>query len=733
MRYTIGIQRIHIGALAREMEGIVLVARRCLLSFTLAALLAASCAWGQAGAQAGSASGSLGVSTPLSLRVLPTLVIPIGASGDLFKAGGGADLLVAWRLPWVPLVYAAGELGYLLAPARAPDTSVSAIPVGLQAGVDIQLSRAFSVRAYGSGGWYFAMLNGGGAAPGNNPFAGAGISASYDFTRSLGATLGGGYRWYGGLLSGMTASLGMTYRFESARGARALPEGFRLLKGDARGLDLAGIRLDPVFPVFFAYYDTHPIGQVIVRNLEAQEARDIKVSVLVKQFMDAPKEALFPQPLRAGAAEEVAINGLFSDRLLAVAEATKIPIEITLEYRQFGTIVREQYVETLSVFDRNAMSWDDDRKAAAFVSSKDPEVLRIARSISSTVKQRFNPALSQNLQTALAVHEGLRILKLSYAKDPSSALVKGSRNTVDFLQFPQQTLAFRTGDCDDLSILYCSILEALGIPTAFVTVPGHILMAIDLGVNAQEASRTYSRPADLIDAEGTVWLPIETTLRDGNFQEAWEEGARHWRENSPRQQAALYPVRSAWQAYPPVVPPGIPPATPQPEGRRTLLAFEEVMTKLVNQEIGPRVALLQDEIRRTGSAAAINKLGVLYARFGLFDKAEAQFRAAIKKQEIAGTLINLGNIAFLKGEYAESLSWYDRALKRSPDSAKVLVAIARTQAQLGAFDLARVAFERARAIDSSEAESYAFLGGTTGEIGRAAGAEEEKRRVEWNE
>jgi transglutaminase-like putative cysteine protease len=35
---------------------------------------------------------------------------------------------------------------------------------------------------------------------------------------------------------------------------------------------------------------------------------------------------------------------------------------------------------------------------------------------------------------------------------------------------------YRAGDCDDLSILYCSLLEAIGIRTAFVTIPGHIFM-----------------------------------------------------------------------------------------------------------------------------------------------------------------------------------------------------------------------------------------------------------------
>ena len=50
------------------------------------------------------------------------------------------------------------------------------------------------------------------------------------------------------------------------------------------------------------------------------------------------------------------------------------------------------------------------------------------------------------------------------------------KNAVDFLQFPRQTLVYGAGDCDDISILYNSLLESVGIRTAFITIPGHKLV-----------------------------------------------------------------------------------------------------------------------------------------------------------------------------------------------------------------------------------------------------------------
>lgn len=60
--------------------------------------------------------------------------------------------------------------------------------------------------------------------------------------------------------------------------------------------------------------------------------------------------------------------------------------------------------------------------------------------------------------------------------DPQSSYVTAiqARDAVDCLKFPRQTLEYRGGDCDDLSILYCALLESVGIETAFIATPGHI-------------------------------------------------------------------------------------------------------------------------------------------------------------------------------------------------------------------------------------------------------------------
>ena len=58
---------------------------------------------------------------------------------------------------------------------------------------------------------------------------------------------------------------------------------------------------------------------------------------------------------------------------------------------------------------------------------------------------------------------------------------------------PAQLLASRTGDCDDMSVLYCALLENLGVPTAFLDGPGHILMLFDTGRPRAQRARAVGR------------------------------------------------------------------------------------------------------------------------------------------------------------------------------------------------------------------------------------------------
>jgi hypothetical protein len=85
-------------------------------------------------------------------------------------------------------------------------------------------------------------------------------------------------------------------------------------------------------------------------------------------------------------------------------------------------------------------------------------------------------------------------------------------------------------------VLYSSLLESLGINTAFVEVRdpqkdlAHLYLLIDSGLTASEGSLLSSNEKRFIVREDTrgksmVWIPIETTLVAGSFEEAWKTGA----------------------------------------------------------------------------------------------------------------------------------------------------------------------------------------------------------------
>jgi len=147
---------------------------------------------------------------------------------------------------------------------------------------------------------------------------------------------------------------------------------------------------------------------------------------------------------------------------------------------------------------------------------------------------------------------------MNYVIDPASSYIELSENAnaVDFLQFPSQTLTFRAGDCDDLSVLATSLLESVGIETAFITIPGHIYMAFSLGISKDEARRTFTNLDEFIFYENMTWIPIEITLISDGFLEAWKYGAREWREYESIGRADFFPIHDAWQEFKAATVPG---------------------------------------------------------------------------------------------------------------------------------------------------------------------------------
>jgi tetratricopeptide (TPR) repeat protein len=663
-----------------------------------------------------------GVFSPLSLGGQVSAVLPRAVFGR------------SWLRPEL-------GIGYVYSGLAASASSLSAVEA--QAGLAMRFPLAERIQLTGSllarGGYYLL----GGEGPSESGFSpGVSLGVGTDFLLgerfSLGLGLQAAYDF--GMYLFLRPMLSASFRLGA--GAAPGPQAPRQeapvrpapLTGQAAGEEVLEFVSDGVFPVFYKFYADHPFGTVTVSNKGRNAWTDVTASFSVKQFMDHPASMPTVSSLPPGQAVKLDLVALFNENILSITEATKISGELLVEYRQGGRPARLTQTVALRVFDRNAMTWADDRRAAAFITAKDPAILSLAKSLAGDLAAAKNPALSEKLQIAAGIHEALSLQGINYVRDPTG-LFSGAKGKadVDFLQFPRQTLEYRSGDCDDLSILYAALFEAVGVETAFITVPGHILMAVSLDMSPAEAKVRFGRYDELILREDKTWLPIETTSRKGGFLAAWAEGARQWRENATRGQAELLPVHAAWAQYEPVALPGTS-TLPPFSNAQAVEAMKREILAFVSAEIGERAAKLQADARRTqGAARAINSLGVLYAQYGLYDKARAQFESVLGKEEYVPALINMGHLHRAQGRVDAALSFYDRAYKKSPTNTSVLLAEAMLNHQLENYGVVRKFYEALKSADPALADRHAYLNLRGEEGARAAEASGTKSLIEWME
>jgi hypothetical protein len=499
------------------------------------------------------------------------------------------------------------------------------------------------------------------------------------------------------------------------------------------GVELAA-DIDAVFPVFHKYYDDHPIGTATLKNGTGSNMDKIKVQLIVKGYMTEKKTCKGPESLSAGQEGEVELYALFTKDVLDISEQTKALANISVSYSSGGQAKTVEFVETVKFLNRNNMTWDDDNRVAAFVTKNDKSVLMF-RSAAVTIVDQASAAVDAKLRTAMAIHETLRLYGMKYWSDPKSSFATKSRSKVDVdsLQFPEETLQLKTGDCDDLSILYAALLEASSVSTAFITVPGHIFIAFELDMSAAEAKSSFLKPDDLIFIDDTAWIPLEVTSLKSDFLSAWETGAKEWREAKAKNQQSFLPFDDAAEKYAPVGFSATAVSLSLPSEKSLIDAYKTEVKKFVSQEIATQVAALSAEIKKNGGKAeSVNKLGVLYARYGLMTEASAQFTAIVKTEEYVPALVNLGNIAYLEGNTKTALQYYERAQKKSPDKAVVLLGIARANHELENYGKVTEAYARLKTVDAKLASGYTYLDLRGTEATKAADIANVTDQVEWD-
>ncbi|MDZ7794824.1 MAG: hypothetical protein U5P10_14380 [Spirochaetia bacterium] len=662
----------------------------------------------------------------VGLSITPLASYPTGEYQELYSMAAGGEVALHYSSPGLAPFFLETSLTNLYSQTSA-QKALTNVSLSGGGGLKLPVAPWLDLSLFARGGYSYGFIEtfDGDTATGSGSIVTGGLRTETALSPGFKVAVSAGYRYEPGVFEGLHSGIGITWEFGSRKA------------GPVR-LRFEDSQIRPVFPVFYSYYDANNLGTVTIKNDEPGEIKNVRVSFFVDQFMERSKLSSEVEVLKRGESTEIPLYALFRDDILSVVEETAVSGEIQVKYTYRGVEKTAGLSKTINIINRNGMTWDDDRKAAAFVSAKDPMVLQLSRLAAGTTRRKGLEVINDNFVKALALYEVLGEYGLSYVIDPQTPYEEfyENKSAIDYLQFPRQTIQYKSGDCDDLSILYAALLESLGISSAFITVPGHIYVAFDLGIIPQEALRTFSKPDSLIVHDQRVWLPVEITMVGESFTSAWDYGASEWRKYQPQDQAVFVEVSNAWKVYQPV---GFTRSETTgseisfPTETATANRIERSSLKIVDLEIEQWRSKIAARYNGQASPAALNKIGSIYARYGRYAEAEREFRKIMEMtNKYFPAYVNLGNIAFLEEDYSKALELFTQAYLMEPAHKGVLISLAKVHYELENGSIAGQYYQQAAAQDENLANRFAYLDTNSQSAGRASSADK-RRDMVWTE
>ncbi|MBU1079173.1 MAG: hypothetical protein KKB59_01655, partial [Spirochaetes bacterium] len=430
-----------------------------------------------------------------------------------------------------------------------------------------------------------------------------------------------------------------------------------------------------LFPSLLRSYLTEPAGFIVVENTLSDTIRDVRADLFIKKYMDFPSEGPRAATIAPGRQARLDLFASLNEEALEVQEDIPLQALVTVRYSDARGERSFELSRPVTLYRRTAITWDDSGKLAAFVTPNEGSVAGMAFEL---IKSRgAREPISRTFSRAAAICDALGALPLSYVPDPQSPIAQalGAKGSLDTVRFPRTTLAYKGGDCDDTTALLASMLEAVGIPAAIMTSPGHVFLAFDTGEPAGNAWLFDSPGLGAIERNGSLWIPVETTALSEGFIAAWRAASELVARHSGGPGLEFLPIAGLRSRYPPLP---LPPSTlplPAPDAAR-LSALASAFAASVDGDLyrARATALEAERARLSGSAAARagNRLAQLHFRHGRDGLAQAVLAEVVgSNQAFVPGWLNLAALALAAGREDEASAYLRRAQAASPGSSAV--------------------------------------------------------------
>ncbi|MDR2575678.1 MAG: hypothetical protein LBC52_04455 [Treponema sp.] len=450
-----------------------------------------------------------------------------------------------------------------------------------------------------------------------------------------------------GLYAGLTAQL--TFR-----------------SGKNAGRETVWVSLDQreaVYPAFMQLYQKKAVGSLVIRNNENAEIRDVRVSFRASGYTSSEFPCGTLAFLARGRGAELPLLADFSREILRFTDKGRVLGEVVIRYRFLGQEREAVRSVILAVNNRNMFTEGDAAALAAFISPTSPEMADFAKSIAGLARNDRRTGHNQNFQYAIWLLEGLRA---------GGVLFGNTYADKTEVQFPAETLSFRSGNTRDLALLFAGCLESVGIPAAFVQLENDFLVAVSLDVNTSAAETLFNGTGKILIIDDKVWLPLSMSAFNEGFAAAWTRGVQVLDETfEAGKQADFVMIEEAWAVYPPA---------PLPEqGRRVVRAdaaaaareVNSAMQQYIEQEILLIVRKVQAQLSAAPTAALYNRMGIVQVRSGRIAEGKANYERAAG-MGLVQAMTNRGNLALIERDYAAAERWFKQALSQDSKNSAAL-------------------------------------------------------------
>lgn len=451
-------------------------------------------------------------------------------------------------------------------------------------------------------------------------------------------------------------------------------------------VEITAFNLKDIFPARIRYYENNPLAGINVQ-CEKQDVLDLKISVIIPEMMNLPAEKHLNH-LSSGQTHELTLNLMLDrDKVLENSSTRTVYGQAAVSWSVNGKKYEKKLTAPVKVHERNAMDWSFEEGIGGFVTYGDPVVADLASQSVRTVN--FSGNYSRGLFHGMVLFQTINHLGIKYVKDPSAH--QGDAR-LDKVQFPSETIRRKAGDCDDLAVLYASLLSSVGIRTAIISYSDHVLVMFDTGIFRKNRYILSLDSALTVEHDGTLWIPVETTMPAEGFSKAWHTAAREFHEAlAEGNRITIIDLHKAWGICPPA-PVKKSEISVSIDGLQKAVDSEAGKLKKISEEsLSSALKKLEQNSSGKSSAKILNSKGLLYVRQRMINEAKGSFKQASEKDKDPAFSSNYACALLLAGE--------------ETDAAKILNSIYK-QDTSGRIAVNRALCYYVKAKSSSESEQF---------------------------